>query len=133
MSAFKEFREFISRGSVVDLAVGVVIGAAFGKVVSSLVADVVMPPIGLALGGVDFSHLQIVLKHADPATKIAEVAIKYGMFLNTLIEFFVIAGAIFLMIKAINTLRRPAPEVAAATASETLLTEIRDLLATRRT
>ena len=135
MSIFKEFREFIARGNVVDLAVGVIIGGAFGKIVTSLVTDVVMPPIGLALGGVDFSALKIVLKAADPATKAAEVAIRIGVFLDTLIQFLVVAVVIFLTVRAINALRRPEappPEAPAGpTPSEALLTEIRDLLAAR--
>ena len=136
MSVFKEFREFIARGNVVDLAVGVIIGGAFGKIVTSLVSDVVMPPIGLALGGVDFSALKIVLKPADAAAKTAEVAIRFGVFLDSLVQFLVIAAVIFLAVKAINSVRRPAeapPEPAPGpTPSEALLAEIRDLLADRR-
>jgi len=132
---FGEFREFIARGNVVDLAVGVIIGTAFGKIVTSVVNDVVMPPIGLALGGVDFSALRIALKPGDPAHKVAEVAIRYGEFINTVIQFAIIALVIFLIVKAINSLRRPkavAPAPAPApTPVETLLTEIRDLLASR--
>jgi large conductance mechanosensitive channel len=127
-----EFKEFLSRGNVVDLAVGVVIGGAFGKIVTSLVNDLVMPPIGLLLGGIDFSNLKVVIKPADLATKSAEVAIRYGVFINTIIQFLIVAAAIFLVVKAINGLRRekavdPAP--AAPTTSEALLVEIRDLLA----
>ncbi len=106
MSVFSEFRDFIARGNVVDLAVGVIIGGAFGKIVTSLVDDVVMPPIGLVLGGVDFSALKIVLKAADPAKKAAEVAIGYGAFLNTIIQFLILAVVIFLVVKGINSLRR---------------------------
>ncbi len=135
MSVFKEFREFIARGNVVDLAVGVIIGGAFGKIVTSLVTDVVMPPIGLMLGGVEFSALKVILKPADAATKTAEVAIRYGVFLDTLIQFLVVAVVIFLTVKGVNALRRPIaapPEPAPGpTPSEALLTEIRDLLATR--
>ena len=132
MSMASEFKEFLSRGNVVDLAVGVVIGAAFGKIVTSLVNDLIMPPIGLLLGGIDFSNLKVVLKPADLATKSAEVAIRYGVFINTIIQFLIVAAAIFLVVKAINSVRRekaaePAP--AAPTTSEALLTEIRDLLA----
>jgi large conductance mechanosensitive channel len=134
MSIFKEFRDFIARGNVVDLAVGVIIGGAFGKIVTSLVTDMVMPPIGLLLGGVDFSALKVVLKPADAAAKTAEVAIGYGVFINTLIQFVVVAAVIFLVVKGINSLHR-APEAPAAapepTPSEVLLTEIRDLLASR--
>ncbi len=132
MSIFSEFRQFIARGNVVDLAVGVIIGASFGKIVTSLVEQVVMPPVGLILGQVDFSELKIVLKPADAAAKTAEVAIAYGAFFNTVIQFLIVAAAVFLMVKAINAMRRseaehPA-EPAAPTPQETLLTEIRDLL-----
>lgn len=129
----KEFRDFIARGNVVDLAVGVIIGGAFGAIVKSLVDQIIMPPIGLLTGGVDFSALKLVLKPA--AGKVAEVAIGYGVFINTIIQFLIIAVAIFLMVKAINSLRREeaaAPvEPAAPTTSEALLTEIRDLLKNR--
>ncbi|MGZ8407822.1 MAG: large-conductance mechanosensitive channel protein MscL [Caulobacteraceae bacterium] len=132
MSMIREFREFIERGNVVDLAVGVVIGASFGKIVTSLVDQVIMPPIGLALGSVDFSQLKWVLKAADPTAKAAEVAIQYGAFLNTIVQFLIVAFAVFLMVKAVNSLRRKqaeAPvEAAAPTPSEALLMEIRDLL-----
>jgi len=134
MSIASEFREFISRGNVVDLAVGVVIGGAFGKIVTSFVDDLLMPPIGMATGGVDFSSLKIVLRPADPAHKVAEAAIRYGVFINTLIQFLIIAAAIFLMVRAINVIRRPKPvEVVPVgpTPSEALLSEIRDLLAKR--
>ena len=130
---FKEFREFIARGSVVDLAVGVVIGGAFGAIVKSLVDQIVMPPIGILTGGVDFSALKLVLKPA--AGKAAEVAISYGAFINTVIQFLIVAFVIFLLVKAINSLRREeaaAPaEPAAPTTSEALLMEIRDLLKSR--
>ena len=134
MSVLKEFREFISRGNVIDLAVGVIIGGAFGKIVTSLVTDVVMPPVGLALGGVDFSALKLVLKPADVAAKTAEVAIRFGVFLNVVIQFLVVAAVIFLTVKALNAARRPPPQAApepapVPTASEVLLAEIRDLLA----
>jgi large conductance mechanosensitive channel len=133
MSVFNEFRAFISRGNVVDLAVGVIIGAAFGKIVTSLVEQVVMPPIGLIIGAVDFSDLKFVLKPADDAAKAAEVAIGYGAFINTIIQFVIVAFAVFLLVKLVNTLRRQeaaAPtDPPAPTPSETLLTEIRDLLA----
>jgi large conductance mechanosensitive channel len=128
-----EFKEFIARGNVVDLAVGVIIGGAFGKIVTSLVDQVIMPPIGLALGGIDFSSLKIVLKPDDPATKaVEEVAIQYGAFINTLIQFLIVAFVIFLMVKAINSLRRKEAEAPAAppapTVTESLLMEIRDSL-----
>jgi len=130
---FQEFKEFAMRGNVVDLAVGVVIGAAFGKVTSSFVNDVLMPPIGTLLGGVDFSHLAWTLAPAEgdkPA-----VLLKYGAFINTLIDFVIIAFAIFLVVKAMNALTRtkeaapPAPPE--PTKEEILLTEIRDALRSR--
>src|SRR6201996_2772655 len=105
MSMFKEFREFIARGNVVDLAVGVIIGGAFGAIVKSLVDQVIMPPIGLLTSGVDFAKLEWVLKPADPIAKKAAVAIGYGAFINTVIQFLIVAFVIFLMVKAINTLR----------------------------
>ncbi|SEI59067.1 large-conductance mechanosensitive channel protein MscL [Frateuria terrea] len=132
MGMLQEFKKFAMRGNVIDLAVGVVIGAAFGKIVSSLVDQVIMPPIGLMTGGVDFSHLKWVLKPADPATRTAEVAIQYGAFINTVITFMIIAFVIFLLVKTINRLA-PRPEDAPAVQPPEvlLLTEIRDLLKTR--
>ncbi len=131
-----EFKEFIARGNVVDLAVGVIIGASFGKIVTSLVEQVVMPPIGLLLGKVDFSNLEWVLVAENPATEeIERVAIQYGAFINTLIQFLIVAFVIFLVVKAINKLRRKQAETpaepAAPTTSEALLTEIRDALKSR--
>ena len=135
VTMLREFREFIARGNVVDLAVGVIIGAAFGKIITSLVEQVVMPPIGLLLGKVDFSQLKIVLQPADPTKKLAEVAIGYGAFFNTIIQFVVVAFVVFLMIKLINSMRRKQAEDPATppapTPEETLLTEIRDLLKAR--
>ena len=135
MGMVSEFKEFLSRGSVVDLAVGVVIGGAFGKITSTLVDKVIMPPIGLLLGGVDFAALKIVLKPADAAKKTAEVAVGYGEFINVCIDFFVIALVVFLVVKAYNHMKRDepaAPEAPPApSAEETLLGEIRDLLAAR--
>jgi large conductance mechanosensitive channel len=133
ISMISEFREFIARGNVIDLAVGVIIGAAFNAIVKSLVDQVVMPPIGLLLSGVDFSHMEWVIRPDDPATKVNElVAIQYGAFLNTCIQFLIVALVVFLLVKGINTLRRQQAEEPAAepapTASEALLTEIRDLL-----
>ncbi len=131
MSVVTEFKAFIARGNVVDLAVGVVIGAAFGKIVTSLVDQVVMPPVGLITGGVDFAALKWVLKPADEVAKKPEVAILYGAFLNTVIQFLIVAFVVFLLVKLVNSLRRQeavAPAPAAPTPSETLLTEIRDLL-----
>ncbi len=133
MAIVKEFKEFAMRGNVVDLAVGVIIGAAFGKIVTSLVNDIIMPPIGYLTGGIDFKNLKILIKEGDPAKKIADVSINYGNFINTLIEFLIIAFCIFMIVKAINSLKKPepTPEPAAAepTKEEVLLTEIRDLLA----
>ncbi|WP_259070594.1 large-conductance mechanosensitive channel protein MscL [Mucilaginibacter sp. X4EP1] len=134
MAFIKEFKEFAMRGNVVDLAVGVVIGAAFGKIVTSLVADVIMPPIGYITGGVDFSDKKIVLKEADPAHKVLETAIHYGSFINAIIQFIIIAFCIFLVVKAINSLKKEeeapaAPADPEPTKEEILLTEIRDLLA----
>ncbi|KRE89824.1 mechanosensitive ion channel protein MscL [Frateuria sp. Soil773] len=132
MSMLKEFKEFAMRGNVIDLAVGVVIGGAFGKIVTSLVDQIIMPPIGLLTGGIDFAQLKWVLKPADnsdPAHKVAEVAIQYGAFINTLIQFLIIAFAIFLMVKAVNKLsRKQEAAPAAPPADVVLLTEIRDLL-----
>ncbi|WP_243047947.1 large-conductance mechanosensitive channel protein MscL [Dyella sp. RRB7] len=132
MSILKEFKEFAMRGNVIDLAVGVVIGGAFGKIVTSLVDQIIMPPIGLLTGGIDFSQKKWVLKAADnsdPAHKVAEVAIGYGTFINTLIQFLIIAFAIFLVVKAINKLtRRQEAAPAPPPADVVLLTEIRDLL-----
>ena len=137
MGLASEFKEFIARGNVVDLAVGVIIGASFGKIVTSLVEQVVMPPVGLLLGRVDFSNLEWVLIPEDPATEaIEKVAIQYGAFINTVIQFLIVALVVFLMVKAINQLRRQQaaqPEAAAApTPTEALLTEIRDELKARR-
>jgi len=128
MAFFKEFKEFAMRGNVIDLAVGVIIGAAFGKIVASLVKDIIMPPIGLLLGGADFSKLVITLQ---TATKL--VTMNVGVFVNTVIEFIIVAFAIFLVIKGINSLKRKQEEEAAKeppkpSAEETLLAEIRDLL-----
>ncbi len=127
MSILKEFKEFAMRGSVVDLAVGIIIGAAFGRIVSSVVNDVIMPPIGLLVGGVDFSSLAITLKDAVPPAP--AVVIKYGVFLNTIIDFVIVAFAIFLMIRAINSFKKKEAAVPAPPPrQEVLLTEIRDLL-----
>jgi len=132
MSVFKEFREFIARGNVVDLAVGVIIGGAFGAIVKSLVDQIIMPPIGLLTSGVDFAKLEWVLKPADEAAKKAAVAIGYGAFINTVIQFVIVAFVIFLVVKAINNMRREEAVAPAAppapTPTEALLTEIRDLL-----
>jgi large conductance mechanosensitive channel len=130
MKWLQEFKTFAVRGNVVDMAVGIVIGAAFGKIVSSFVADVIMPPIGLLIGGVDFSKLVITIKKATETT--TAVTLNYGKFIQSIIDFAIIAFAIFMVIKGINTLKRkeavkpsepplPSPEV-------TLLTDIRDIL-----
>jgi large conductance mechanosensitive channel len=136
MSILSEFREFIARGNVVDLAVGVIIGGAFGKIVTALVEDVIMPPIGLLTSGVDFSDMKWVLKADNPATKVDEmVAIQYGAFLNTVIQFMIVAWVVFLLVKGVNTLRRAQAAEApppAPSAEETLLGEIRDLLKSGR-
>ena len=133
MAIGSEFREFIAKGNVIDLAVGVIIGGAFGKIITSLVDQVIMPPIGLALGGLDFSKLMWVLRPEDPATPAVDlVSIQYGAFLNTLIQFLIIAWVVFLMVKGVNAMRRAvaaAPEAPAApNAQEVLLAEIRDVL-----
>ncbi len=135
MSMIKEFKEFAMRGNVLDMAVGIIIGAAFGKIVSSFVADVIMPPIGLLLGNVDFSDLAVILKAATVdagGQPVAAVTLGYGMFIQTVIDFLIIAAAIFMMVKAMNSLKKKeeaAPAAAPApTKEETLLTEIRDIL-----
>ncbi|MFO0988776.1 MAG: large-conductance mechanosensitive channel protein MscL [Alphaproteobacteria bacterium] len=132
MAIAKEFRDFINRGNVVDLAVGVIIGAAFGKIVASLVGDVLMPPIGYLLGGVDFSNIAITLKSATGGDPKTAVVIKIGTFINTCIDFLIVAFCIFLVVKGFNQLRKkeeakPA-EPPAPTEDQKLLTEIRDLL-----
>ncbi len=133
MGLVKEFKEFAVRGNVVDLAVGVIIGAAFGKIVTSLVTDVIMPPIGLVLNGIDFKNVKYVLKPAIGKTP--EVAINYGLFINNVIDFIIIAFIIFLVIKGINRMKRKEAEVPTVpippTKEELLLTEIRDLLANK--
>ncbi|MDT3697408.1 MAG: large-conductance mechanosensitive channel protein MscL [Ignavibacterium sp.] len=130
MSMIKEFKEFAMRGNVVDMAVGIIIGGAFGKIVSSFVADVIMPPIGILLGGVDFSKLAITIKEGSEGVE--PVLLKYGMFINTIIDFLIIAFAIFMAIKAMNSLKKKQEEAPAAPpeppADVKLLTEIRDLL-----
>ncbi|HVB83769.1 MAG TPA: large-conductance mechanosensitive channel protein MscL [Rhodanobacteraceae bacterium] len=127
MSLFGEFKQFAMRGNVMDLAVGVVIGAAFGKIVTALVDQVIMPPIGLIIGGVDFSAWKWVLRNAVNGK--GEVAIGIGGFLNTLIQFVIVAFAIFLVIKLMNRLVKKQEAAPAAPPAEVaLLTEIRDLL-----
>ena len=136
MSLVSEFREFAIKGNVVDLAVGVIIGAAFNGIVKSLVDQVVMPPIGLLTGGIDFSKLEWVLRPENPATEeIEKVAVMYGAFLNTVIQFAIVAFVVFMIVKGINKLRRQEAEAPAApsapTATEALLMEIRDELKAR--
>lgn len=128
MGMIQEFKAFAMRGNVVDMAVGIIIGGAFGKIVSSFVADVIMPPIGLLIGGVDFSKLSIPLKKVGDK---AVVTLNFGNFIQTTVDFIIIAFAIFFVIKAMNTLTRKKEEPAAAPApsnQEVLLAEIRDLL-----
>ena len=107
MSIIEEFKEFAIKGNAVDMAVGIVIGASFGKIVSSMVGDVIMPPIGILLGGVDFKNLKIVLKQAVNAD-IPAVTLNYGMFINTVIDFLIVAFAIFIVVKALNSLKKGA-------------------------
>jgi large conductance mechanosensitive channel len=143
---FKEFKEFAVKGNVIDLAVGVVVGGAFGTIVQSLVKDIVMPPIGLILGKVDFSQQFLVLKEGkapgpyptiDDAHKLGAVTLNYGTFLNSVFSFVIVAFSIFLVVKAINKLKReqpaPEPEPAVLTKQEELLTEIRDAIKAGRT
>ena len=136
MSFMKEFKTFAMRGNVVDMAVGIIIGAAFGKIVSSFVADVIMPPIGLLIGGVDFSNLLITIKQAVGETP--AVTINYGVFIQTVIDFVIIAFAIFMVIKGMNSMKKkeetPAapPPPPAPTKEEVLLGEIRDILKAQR-
>ncbi|WP_342244895.1 large-conductance mechanosensitive channel protein MscL [Pseudomonas sp. OTU5201] len=130
MSLISEFKSFAVKGNVVDMAVGIIIGAAFGKIVSSFVGDVIMPPIGLLIGGVDFSDLAVTLKAAEG--DIPAVVLSYGKFIQTILDFVIVAFAIFMGVKAINRLKREeaaAPEAPPApTKEQELLTEIRDLL-----
>lgn len=133
MGLATEFKEFIARGNVIDLAVGVVIGGAFGKIVSSLVDQVVMPPIGWLIGGVDFSALKWTLPTNPTNPDGAAVAIEYGAFLNTIIQFVIVAFVIFLVVKAINKMKREEPAADAAPSStDALLIEIRDELKARK-
>jgi large conductance mechanosensitive channel len=141
MSVIKEFRDFAMRGNIVDMAVGIIIGTAFAKIVSSIVNDVLMPPLGMILGRIDFKDFKIILQNAVPAVTVngqvikealAEVSIKYGMFIQTIIDFTIVAICIFMVIKLMNRLKKKeaaAPVAPAApTKEEVLLTEIRDLL-----
>ena len=130
MSMLKEFKAFAMKGNVVDLAVAVIIGAAFGKIIASFVADVLMPPIGLLLGGVEFTNLHLILKEATDES--AAVTLNYGVFIQTMVDFVIVAGAVFMVIKPMNSNRKkqenkPAPPPEAGN-EEKLLTEIRDIL-----
>ncbi len=133
MSMVKEFKDFAMRGNVVDMAVGIIIGAAFGKIVSSFVDDVIMPPLGALIGGVDFTNLAITLK--DASGDAAAVTLNYGAFIQTVFDFMIVAFAIFMAIKAMNAMKRKAEEEpetpAEPTKQEVLLEEIRDLLKER--
>lgn len=131
MKIISEFKEFAVKGNVMDLAIGVIIGAAFGKIVSSLVTDIITPPIGLMVGGIDFTNLSIVLKEA--IDKKPAVTINYGKFIQTCFDFVIIAWSIFMVVKGINVMKRkkeaePEPAPAEPTKEELLLTEIRDIL-----
>ena len=134
MSMMSEFKEFAIKGNAVDMAVGIVIGAAFGKIVSSFVSDVIMPPIGLLIGGVDFSNLAFILKEASG--DVAAVTINYGKFIQTTLDFLIIAFAIFIVVKAINSMKRKEEEAPPSppepSKEEMLLTEIRDVLKARQ-
>ncbi|UCH25465.1 MAG: large-conductance mechanosensitive channel protein MscL [Trueperaceae bacterium] len=130
---FKEFRDFAMRGNVVDLAVGFILGSAFSTIVKSAVNDIIMPPIGLLFGGVDFAELKIILKEASEAEGVAEVAMSYGLFINNVISFIIVAWVLFLLVKAMNSAKKKQEEApkppAAPPKQEVLLEEIRDLLA----
>ena len=130
MSMIQEFKKFAMRGNVVDMAVGIILGAAFGKIVASFVGDVIMPPLGLLIGGVDFTNLAITLKDAVGQT--AAVTLNYGKFIQNIFDFLIIAFSIFVAIKAMNTLKKKEEEVPeqapAPSKEEMLLTEIRDIL-----
>lgn len=130
MSIVKEFKEFAVKGNVMDMAVGIIIGVAFGKIVSSFVADVIMPPLGLLIGGVDFSNLAITLKAAGEGAE--AVVLRYGVFIQTVFDFVIVAFAVFVAVRALNSMRKKEAETPAAppapSAQEQLLMEIRDLL-----
>jgi large conductance mechanosensitive channel len=135
MKILQEFKQFAMKGNMVDMAVGIIIGAAFGKIVSSLVNDVIMPPLGLLIGGVDFTDLKFTLKNAgvdEAGNAINAVTLNWGTFVQTALDFLIVAFAIFLMIKAMNQIKKKEEEAPAAppepTKEEKLLTEIRDLL-----
>jgi len=129
MSMASEFKTFVQRGNVIDMAIGIIMGGAFGKIVSSFVGDVLMPPIGLALGGIDFKSLKVTLG----GTAEAPVTINYGLFAQSVVDFLIVAFCVFLVVKAVNTMKKPEPPAAPAEppAQEKLLAEIRDLLRQR--
>jgi large conductance mechanosensitive channel len=133
MLILQEFREFAVKGNVVDMAVGIIIGAAFGKIVSSFVGDVIMPPLGILIGGINFTDLAFILKDAVGETP--AVTLNYGRFIQTLVDFTIVAFAIFIMVKGINTMKKKAAEAPpvppAPTREELLLAEIRDILKQR--
>ena len=130
MGMVSEFKDFAMKGNVVDMAVGIVIGGAFGKIVSSFVADVLMPPIGVLTGGVDFSKLAVTLQ--EKTAEAEAVTLNYGVFVNTIIDFLIIAAAIFLVVKAMNSAKKKEEEKPSAPPKqEVLLTEIRDALRSR--
>lgn len=132
MGMLQEFKEFAVKGNAVDMAVGIIVGAAFGKIISSLVADVLMPPIGLLVGGVDFTKLAVTLKEASENTP--AVTLNYGNFIQTLVDFTIVASAIFMVVQLINRLKKKeaaAPAAPKHSQEEQLLTEIRDLLKER--
>ncbi|MEN6454056.1 MAG: large-conductance mechanosensitive channel protein MscL [Prolixibacteraceae bacterium] len=135
MKILTEFKAFAMRGNVVDMAIGIILGAAFGKIVSSLVNDIIMPPIGLLIGGVDFTELSIILKQAAGETP--AVSINYGVFIQMVIDFVIVAFAIFMAVKAMNSMKKKQEAAPAAppvpSKEELLLTEIRDLLKNRNT
>lgn len=141
MSLMKEFKTFAMKGNVVDMAVGIIIGGAFGKIISSVVSDIIMPPIGLLVGGVNFTDLKLIIKEGVPASvdalgatiaAVPPVSINYGSFLQVVIDFLIIAFAIFMMIKAMNSMKKKEAEAPAAppapSKEEVLLSEIRDIL-----
>lgn len=132
MSMLKEFKEFALKGNVMDMAVGIIIGGAFGKIVTSLVSDILMPIIGLVMGGIDFKSMKYVfspeVKDAAGVVTTPESALNYGMFMQNIVDFLIIAFCIFMIIRAMNKLRKPEEAAPAGPTQEDLLTEIRDLL-----
>ena len=133
MSVLSEFEDFAIKGNVVDMAIGIIVGAAFGKIISSFVKDIIMPPLGVLLGGVEFSDLAITIQEASK--EIPAVTIKYGVFIQTIVDFLIVAVAIFMAVKVMNSLKQkekvPVKETTTPSKEEVLLTEIRDLLKNR--